>query len=67
MISLDTNILVRLFAKDNPAQLQQVVDLFNQLETNNQQAFIPLLVLLETNWVLGHFYNIERLQIIVAI
>lgn len=64
MIALDTNILVRFFTKDNPQQLEKVVELFSKLEHENQQAFIPMLVILETNWVLAHFYKIERLQII---
>lgn len=64
MISLDTNVLVRFFAKDDPQQLHEVLELFHKLENQNQQAYIPLLVILETIWVLGHFYKIERLQII---
>ena len=67
MISLDTNILVRFFAKDDIHQLQQVLELFHKLENHNRQAYIPLLVILETNWVLGHFYKIERLQIIESL
>lgn len=64
MISLDTNILVRFITKDSQEQFQKVVKLFYQLELENKQAYISMLVILETIWVLSHFYKVERLQII---
>lgn len=57
MISLDTNILVRLITKDNLEQFQKVAHLFYQLEFDNKQAYISMLVILETIWVLSHFYK----------
>lgn len=64
MIALDTNILVRFITKDNAEQFQKVVDLFYQLEDKHRQAFVSMLVILETIWGLSHFYKIDRIQII---
>lgn len=64
MISLDTNVLVRFLTQDDNKQFQKVLTLFADLENNNEKAFVPLLVLLEVNWVLSHFYQIDRQQII---
>lgn len=64
MISLDTNVLVRFFTQDDDEQYQKVVQLFVNLENTHAKAFIPMLVLLEVNWVLSHLYKIKRQEII---
>lgn len=64
MISLDTNVLVRFLIKDDESQYQTVLHLLLELENNNQQAYIPLLVVLEVNWVLSFRYKISRIDII---
>lgn len=64
MISLDTNVLVRFFTQDDDEQFLKVTQLFANLENENTKAFIPMLVLLEVNWVLSHLYKIKRTQII---
>lgn len=64
MISLDTNILVRFITRDNETQLHDVLKLFHSLEKDNKQAFIPLMVVLEVNWVLSQFYKMSRIEII---
>lgn len=61
---MDTNILVRFFAQDDDEQFLKVTQLFANLENNNAKAFIPILVLLEVNWVLSHLYKIKRHEII---
>lgn len=64
MISLDTNVLVRFFTQDDDEQYQKVIQLFANLENTHAKAFIPMLVLLEVNWVLSHLYKIKRQEII---
>lgn len=54
MISLDTNILVRYFAKDDEAQLRKVHALLGREDT---AFFVFDLVLVETHWVLRSIYE----------
>ncbi len=54
MIALDTNILVRFFAKDDEAQLRKVHALLGLEDT---AFFICDLVLVETHWVLRSIYE----------
>jgi predicted nucleic-acid-binding protein len=61
MIAVDTNILVRLLTNDDPIQARRAVKI---LKSDN--IFIPKTVLLETEWVLRHAYEIERSKIIIG-
>lgn len=67
MISLDTNLLVRYLVNDSPKQYQQVIELLNLLDREDEQAFVPLLVLIELNWVLSFSYDLARYQVIEGI
>lgn len=58
MIAVDTNVLVRMIAQDDPAQLAQARRL---LATS--ACFLPDSVLLETAWVLRSSYGGTRAQI----
>lgn len=53
----DTNILIRLFVKDDDAQIEQLVRLIEQGETTFQ---VLSLVLIEAYWVLRRVYNFEK-------
>ncbi|OPH39482.1 PIN domain-containing protein [Moraxella equi] len=64
MVSLDTNVLVRFLVKDDENQYQTVLNFLMNLENKNAQAYIPLLVVLEVNWVLSFRYKITRIDII---
>ena len=55
MIALDTNIVVRLLADDDPHQSRRAAGLLD-----DNDVFIPLTVLLETEWVLRSVYALER-------
>jgi predicted nucleic-acid-binding protein len=61
MIAVDTNVLVRLLAEDDPAQAERAARLFAENE-----IFIPKTVMLETEWVLRHAYEIDRKGILEA-
>lgn len=53
MIVLDTNLLVRLLARDDEEQASRVAALLE-----DRSAFVPLSVLLETEWVLRSVYGL---------
>jgi predicted nucleic-acid-binding protein len=58
MISVDTNIVVRLLAKDDLDQFHRSSEIFS-----TQEVFIPDTVILETEWVLRYAYEFEPGQI----
>ena len=64
MKALDTNVLVRFLVKDDPEQAQQVYNLFKQAENNQQRLFVPILVVLETIWVLQAVYGVDDKDIL---
>ncbi len=67
MKALDTNILIRFLVQDDVNQANKVIQLFTKAEQNNQPLFIPLLVILETIWVLQSAYSVSRQDIVLAI
>ena len=67
MKALDTNILIRFLVRDDERQSSAVFRLFRQAESEKTVFFVPLLVILETIWVLGAVYQISRTDILDAI
>ena len=61
MQAVDTNVLVRLIARDDPHQVA-VADAFV-----SRGAWVSLVVLVETVWVLGAVYNRGRRELATAI
>jgi predicted nucleic-acid-binding protein len=61
MIAVDTNLLVRILTNDDPIQARRAVKILN-----SGVIFIPKTVLLETEWVLRHAYEIGRSNIIIG-
>ena len=61
MIAIDTNILVRLFANDDPIQSRQAAQLFA-----DEDILVPKTVMLETEWVLRFSYGLSRTTIAAA-
>ncbi|MEM8676807.1 MAG: type II toxin-antitoxin system VapC family toxin [Cyanobacteria bacterium P01_G01_bin.67] len=61
MISVDTNVIVRLLTKDDVEQFQQSFKLFQELE-----IFICDTVILETEWVLRFAYKFSPSEIYQA-
>lgn len=57
----DTNILIRLFIKDDDAQIEQLVRLIEQGDTT---FYILSLVLIESYWVLRKVYGFEKVAIL---
>lgn len=61
MISVDTNLLVRILTNDDPSQARRAVKILK-----SDDIYIPKTVLLETEWVLRHAYQIGRPDIAVG-
>ncbi len=59
MIAVDTNLLVRVLTNDDPNQARRALKIFD-----TGDIFIPKTVLLETEWVLRHAYEIDRSNIV---
>jgi len=62
MISVDTNILVRILTNDEPKQVKAAKKIFM-----DNEIFIPKSVILETAWVLIYSYNIGKSETINSI
>ena len=67
MKALDTNVLVRFLVKDDAEQAQQVYRLFKEAENRQQRLFVPILVVLETIWVLQAVYDVDDPDILAAL
>ena len=67
MKALDTNVLVRFLVKDDEPQAKKVYTLFKQAEADKNYFYVPLLVVLETIWVLDSVYEIPRKEILDSI
>lgn len=62
MISVDTNVIVRLLTRDDEKQYQTALTLFR-----GNQIFIPITVILELEWVLRFAYKFNPSQIAEAL
>jgi len=67
MIGLDTNILVRYLAQDDPVQSARATRIVERRLTENQPGFISLVAMVETVWVLDRAYGLPALEIARAI
>ena len=55
MIALDTNVLVRVLTRDDPAQVRKVLR-----KLRGKEVWLAKTVLLETEWVLRYSYGLSR-------
>ena len=67
MKALDTNVLVRFLVRDDERQAETIYRIFKQAESDKEVFFVPLLVVLETVWVLESVYKIPRQEILYSI
>lgn len=63
MTALDTNVLVRFFAQDDPAQCR-LADKLMQSLSSAKPAWVSLPVLLELFWVLTTSYQVGRQEMV---
>ena len=67
MKALDTNVLVRFLVRDDERQAETIYRIFKQAESDKEVFFVPLLVVLETVWVLESVYKIPRQDILDSV
>lgn len=66
MIGLDTNVVVRFLAQDDPAQSPIATRFMSRL-TRERPGFISAIVLAEISWVLSRAYKASREDIAGAV
>lgn len=62
MVTVDTNVLVRLLTRDQEDEFQRAYRVFQ-----NHVVFIPTTVVLETEWVLRFAYGFSPEKVIAAL
>ncbi len=62
MLAVDTNVVVRILANDDPEQSPRAVALFER-----ERIFLTKTVLLETEWVLRFSYKLSRETVVCAL
>lgn len=67
MKAIDTNVLVRFLVNDDRIQGKKARDILESAEKKGDILFIPMVVLMETIWVLDSVYDFPRNEIIHAI
>ena len=67
MIGLDTNVLVRYLAQDDPVQSLKATELMEQRLTEQDPGFISTVAMTETAWVLSRSYRLSDLAVAAAI
>ena len=67
MIGLDTNILVRYLAQDDPAQSARAIALLEGELTADNPGYVSLVVMVEIAWVLERAYLLSNAELAAAI
>jgi predicted nucleic-acid-binding protein len=67
MIGLDTNILVRYLAQDDPVQSPMATDVIERRLTEEEPGFVSVVALVEMVWVLDRAYGFPDHEIAAAI
>ena len=67
MIGLDTNVIVRYLAQDDPKQSAAASRLFERVLAPANPGFVPVVALGKLAWVLAECYGADRARIRQAI
>jgi predicted nucleic-acid-binding protein len=67
MIGIDTNILVRYLAQDDPVQSPKASELIERRLSAEDPGFVTAVVMAELAWVLERSYGLPDPEIVVAI
>jgi predicted nucleic-acid-binding protein len=67
MIGLETNILVRYLAQDDPVQSPKAGELIERRLTEENPAFVSVVAMAETAWVLERAYGLTDQEIAACI
>ena len=60
MTGLDTNVIIRYIAQDDPRQSAAATRLMEKTLTVEQPGFVTLVTLCEAAWVLAECYAADR-------
>ena len=60
MIGLDTNILLRYLAQDDPVQSRRATEIITQQLSEQEPGFVSLVTILEVFWVLKSIFKRSR-------
>src|SRR5271156_3665758 len=67
MIGLDTNVVVRYIAQDDPVQSPKATQIIEQRLTEDDPGFVSLVTMVETVWVLDRAYGLPKGRIAAII
>ncbi|HXJ92882.1 MAG TPA: type II toxin-antitoxin system VapC family toxin, partial [Terriglobia bacterium] len=67
MIGLDTNILIRYLAQDDPTQSPKATEIILRRLTEEKPGFVSIVAMVETVWVLERAYGLTPLEIVRAV
>src|SRR5260370_30303990 len=67
MTGIDTNVLVRYFLDDDPAQANRVEVFMRECRTNGERVFVSCIVLCEFAWTLRSAFQVDRGRILQCI
>ncbi len=67
MISLDTNILVRLLVEDDADQVARAQALLRRAIDAGERCLVTIVVLCELQWVLKRLYKVPREELATAV
>jgi predicted nucleic-acid-binding protein len=67
MIGLDTNVLVRYLAQDDPEQSKQATDIIERRLTEAEPGLVSIVAVVELVWVLDRAYGLGDREIAAAV
>jgi predicted nucleic-acid-binding protein len=67
MIGLDTNVLVRYLAQDDPIQSPKATEIMERRLTEDEPGFVSVVAMVETVWVLTSIYELSDQEIASAV
>jgi predicted nucleic-acid-binding protein len=67
MIGLDTNILVRYLAQDDPVQSPMATNIMQSRLSERNPGFISVVAMVETVWVLDRAYGLADQEIVAVL
>lgn len=67
MIGLDTNILVRYLAQDDPVQTPKATEIIERQLSETNPGFVSVVTMVETVWVLERAYRLKPSEIADAV
>jgi predicted nucleic-acid-binding protein len=67
MIGLDTNVIVRYLAQDDPVQSRRAVEIIERRLTIEEPGFVSIVAMVETVWVLERSYDLSASEVAAAV